>query len=166
VQWLGTALADLQLPEVGGFREFLRSYGADIKEPRSGFARLASVYDRTLLQPRSEWEENLRYVGEIFTDPSDAVDLKKWLVTPNFDLDRDTEKTRNIATLTFLLTSEDAKAYASVSPDFTKLANRVWASNRNEVLSLLAELIRQPERSSGITFSAAIAREVKASELK
>ena len=166
VQWLGTALADLQLPEVGGFREFLRSYGADIKEPRSGFARLASVYHRTLLQPRSEWEENLRYVGEIFTDASDAVDLKKWLVTPNFDLDRDTEKKRNIATLTFLLTSEDAKAYASVSPDFTKLANRVWASNRNEVLSLLAELIRQPERSSGITFAAAIAKEVKSSDLR
>jgi len=40
-QWLGAALADLQLPETGGFREFLRTYGADLKEPRSSFAGLA-----------------------------------------------------------------------------------------------------------------------------
>jgi hypothetical protein len=165
-QWLGAALADLQLPETGGFREFLRTYGADLKEPRSSFAGLALAYQRLVLQPNTDWEQTLRYIGELFSDASDAVELKEWLITPRTDLDRDTETKHNLATVTFLLTSDNAGPYATVCLDFGELARRVWASNKREVLSLLAELIRQQEKSSGMAFAAAIANEVKPPELR
>jgi len=100
------------------------------------------------LQPNTDWEQTLRYIGELFSDASDAVELKEWLITPRTDLDRDTETKHNLATVTFLLTSDNAGPYATVCLDFGELARRVWASNKREVLSLLAELIRQQEKSS------------------
>jgi hypothetical protein len=68
--------------------------------------------------------------------------------------------------MTFLLTSNNAGPYAGVSLDFVEIARRLWASNKREVLSLLAELIRHQESPSGMAFAAAIANEVKPPELR
>ena len=79
-----------------------------MKHPRSAFSRLASVYERTMLRPSSDWMETLRSVGEAFADPSEAVLLKEWLLTPR-DLPEHEELQRSFATTSFLLNADNAK---------------------------------------------------------
>ena len=152
VEWMNLALDDLLAPDAGTFREFLREYGADVKEARSAFASLASAYYRVVLQSNNNWQETLRSIGEMFTDPSDAVHLKEWLISPREDRPYESELDRNLATATFLLASDSARPYEGVSLDFAALAGMLWHSAKREVLSLLAQLIRQQERTSAVGF--------------
>ena len=165
-EWMNAALDDLQSPEAGGLREFLREYGADVNDPRSAYASLVSVYDRVFLHPVKDWGETLRAVGEMFMNPSDAIRLKQWLTTPREIAERPFELDRNLATATYLLTSDNSKPYEDATLDFERLASGLWLSGKRQVLSLLGQLIRREERPSANAFVTAIAKAVQPAELK
>lgn len=164
--WMCAALNDLLAPDVGGFRSFLCAYGTDVNDPRSAFARLAFAYDRVVLRPNSDWMETLRSVGETFSDPSEAILLKEWLVSPRELPESEEELKRNLATTSFLLDADGAKPYAGASHGFSRLARGLWPMGEKRVLSMLAELVRQQERPCASAFAAAVASAAQPSDLR
>jgi hypothetical protein len=163
--WIRPALDDLLVPDSAGFRSFLHWNGADINEPRSAFARLASAYERLILRPNEDWADTLRTIGGIFPDQSEAIYLKQSLINSRGLPEANANSGRDLATVSFLLTSDDAKPYEGVPHDVSGLAESLWHSRKNEVLLLLARLIRQQERTSSTAFAAAVANAVDPSEL-
>jgi hypothetical protein len=107
--WMCAAVDDLLAPDARGVRSFLRAYGTDVNDPRTAFARLAFVYERAVLRPNSNWMETLRSVGETFADPSEAILLKEWLVSPRELPDCEEELKHNLASTSFLLGPDGAK---------------------------------------------------------
>jgi hypothetical protein len=140
------ALDDLRAPNAQGFRSFLRSYGADVNNPRASFVRLALAFDRLVLRPPADWLVALESIGETFADPSEAVLLKEELISPHDQSEIQSTGDRDLATILFLLSSDRAGPYSGLAIDFSRLGRRLWTSRKKEVLALLARLVRQPEQ--------------------
>jgi GTPase-associated protein 1, N-terminal domain type 1 len=164
--WLKVAANDLCAPAVQGLRSFLQTYGLDVSDPRTAFARLATAYNLVVLRPSGDWKERLSSLGRIFPDQSEALRLKESLVAPRQSSDPQESLEHAWATASFLLDSPDARPYASVSFDFADLAPSLWKGKSEGVLSLLSRLVRQPENPAATSFAAAIANAVQPSELK
>jgi hypothetical protein len=164
--WIHLAINDLKAPSSTEFRAFLSSFGADVNNPREAFARLSAVYEKLIAKPIGTWEEKLRFVAEVFPNPSEALRLKEWLIEPveitrpNQDLERMWETTA------FLLAAQEAKAYTSVTFDSAGVAPFLWKTKRKEITSLAARLMRQAENPSAAAFVIAIANSIHATDLR
>jgi len=163
--WMIAARDDLFSPHLNNFRSFLRTYGADVSNPRSAFARLGLAYEELVLRPNNDWTETLTSIGESFPDESEAILLKESLIKTHDSLEPDYVQASNLATASFLLTSDQAKPYARVPLDFHALAQNLWGKEKSKVLSLLAEVVRQQERPSATAFVTAMANVIQPREL-
>jgi hypothetical protein len=163
--WLRCAEADLAMPDVEGFRAFLRSYGADVSSPRSAFSRLAETFERTR-SVTSDWRETLESIGSAFPDPSDALTLKRKMVEAAEDSNPVPLAGRVAAIISFFLTSPLAPAFAELKLDFPKFATSMWMNDKDETQAFLQELVRLPESPSAVAFASAIASAVKPAELE
>jgi hypothetical protein len=164
--WIHTALNDLLVPDAAGFRSFLREYGADVSSPRRSFALLTAAYDQLRLRPENNWIERLRYIGQIFPSPSEAQRLKESLITLADLPESERDFAHTWATTSFLLTQEESTAYAGLTPDYSSLASKLWHTGKKEVLSLLAQLVRQPESPAATAFASAVANLIRPDELR
>jgi len=163
--WIDTVLTDLFAPDDVGFRSFLRTYGPDVDKPRAAFSRLTSAFEQLNLQPANDWKETLGFIGRTFPSPSEAHHLKESLVTLH-DLPESEQSIDRIwATVSFLLTADESKAYATLQPDYTSLASRLWHSSKSNVLELLAQLVRRQENASAAAFALAVANCIQPNEL-
>jgi hypothetical protein len=160
------ALDDLRTPDVRGFRSFLRSYGADVNNPRAAFLRLASAFDRIVLRPPADWLVALESIGQTFADPSEAILLKEELISPRDRSETQPADDRDLATISFLLTSHRAGPYSGLAINFSRLGHRLWAGRKKEVLGLLAQLVRQPEQPLSTAFAVEVANAVRPSEIR
>jgi hypothetical protein len=161
--WIEVAIKDLLDPEFREFRSFLRTFGIDVNDSRSAFAQLGSIFSRTSGLVDQNWTEMLDSVGETFADPSDALTLKTWLVTCT---DWPSNLDRAFATVAFVLARGRSKAYSNVAFDFGGVAPHLWKSRRKEVLSILANVVREDENPASTAFAAAVSKVVVAGELK
>ena len=164
--WAVTALEDLQTGLGTTLRQFLFNYGSDIEKPRFGFAPLATAYERIVLHHSEDWVENLRSIGQMFPNKSEAVRLKESLVAPCKTLDSKESLDRAWATALFLFTAHEATAYAGLSFDHAGLAPLLWKEKRDGVISLLGRLVRQRESPAATSFATAIANTLQPGELR
>jgi hypothetical protein len=166
-EWIRIAVDDLLAPDGTKLRSFLNAYGADVKGPRSAFARLTTAYELLVLKPPVDFSETLRSIGEAFPDESEALRLKEKLITPTKNSNFSTEDLeRAWETASFLLSTREARAYSNVSFDHAGLAPFLWKQKRNEVVSLIAQLVRQQENPAASAFVTAVANAVQPSELQ
>jgi hypothetical protein len=164
--WLQFAADDLFFPDGGGFRSFLQTYGLDLSKPREAFKRLTTAYQLLILNSRDDWAKQLSSIGAIFPDPSEALRLKVSLVSPNDSSNARENLDRAWATASFLLSTRDARPYAKVVFDHAGLAPLLWRAKSEEVLSLLARLVRQQENPAATAFAGAVVNAVQPNELK
>jgi len=161
--WIDVAVRDLHEGNTGKFRSFLRTYGIDVNDSRRAFAQLGSVFSQTSKRVDQDWTAILKWTGDIFSDPSDALSLKTWLVNcPDWSSNLE----RTLPTVGFVLAPELSKAYSSVAFDFGMVAPHLWKARRREVLALLAKVMREDEHPASTAFAAAVSKQVTASELK
>jgi hypothetical protein len=120
IKWLRYAETDLAMPDIEGFRAFLRSYGADVGSPRSAFSRLAETFERTH-SAAGDWRETLEAIGNAFPDPSDALTLKRTMVEAEEDSNHVPLAGRVAAIISFFLTSPLAPAFARAEAGFSEV---------------------------------------------
>ena len=118
-----------------------------------------------MLRPQIDWAETLTAVGDLFPGPSEALVLKQHLVHPDVSESPST-LVRDLATASFLLTSPQAKPYEGISVDFAKLTEKLWNRGKKEVLSLLAQVVRQQELPATTTFATAVANALQPTDLR
>ena len=159
-----SAKKDLLFPDATDFRAFLCANGSDVNHPREAFAKLACVREQIESKSGGARVEVLELVGEMFPDSSDAISLKQRVCNPPALGSNDVD--RNLATASFLLASNNSTPFQSVSLDLAELARTLWQLKREEVLDLLARLVRQPEKKSASFFAKAVAETVKPQELR
>ena len=162
--WIRAATEDLVSPNRGGLRTFFGAVGSDIHNPRSAFAKLVIIYERMQSSLTAEWVDVLEAVGQFFPEKDDALSLKEAVCNPIESNDQYGMRSLSIAT--FLLSSNAAKPFESVSLDLTRLSRRLWKIKRRDVLELLARLVRQPEKDSASRFARSIAESVRPDDLE
>ncbi|HEY4361434.1 MAG TPA: hypothetical protein VGN17_10705 [Bryobacteraceae bacterium] len=165
-KWLRDAEEDLVEPDHKGFRSFLRSYGADVDDPRSAFARLGAAF---YCLERAENEDSIlpfETIGSLFPERSDALTLKNWMIKKFTSIRDQGSVGRSLAIVSFLLSSESAAPYAAVVLDLSQLAREAWPIEKKEVLTFLAHLIRQPEGPSAISFAVGVANAIQPNDLR
>jgi GTPase-associated protein 1, N-terminal domain type 1 len=164
--WIRPAIEDLITPGATAFRSFLHTYGADVDNPRSAFIGLSTAYAQLVSQPAADWTAQLRIIGEIFPNSSDALRLKEWLIAPQETLKTSVNLERAWATVSFLLSAREARAYKNLSFDHAGIAPFLWKEKRIEVLSLFKRLVRQPENPTAAAFVSAVAKSVQPLDLR
>ena len=165
--WMSVVLDDLEHRQTSQLRQFFFSYGSDIEKPRQAFSHLVNAYSRLNCEPNNGWTERLSHIAKIFPNESEALRLKEWLVTPsNNTLDLANDLERAWSTAAFLLGSSEAMAYAKVPFDHAGLAPFLWDRKKDEVLALMARLVREEENPSATAFAIAIGKSVKPGELQ
>jgi GTPase-associated protein 1, N-terminal domain type 1 len=164
--WNRSAIDDLLAPDSRGFRSFLRLCAADISDPRGAFARLASAYEQLELSQNTDWIGTLSAIGEMFPGETEALTLKKHIVNLDYSPKLKPNSERSLLTASFLLASDVSKPYEGVYPEVTHLAQGLWYSRRQDVLALLAQLVRREERPAAIAFVAAIASIIQPADVK
>jgi hypothetical protein len=164
--WMSIVLDDLEKGATSPLREFLFSYGSDLERPRKAFASLVNAYISLKEDSNKDWPERLRSVAAMFPVETDAVRLKQWLVTPCSTVDSQQDFERAWLTAAFLLSCPEANAYAKVPFDHGGLAPYLWDRKKDEVLTLMARLVRQEENPSATAFAVAVGKSVKPGELQ
>jgi hypothetical protein len=162
--WMDIALADLEGYAKTELREFFFAYGSDIEKPRQAFLQLVKA--RTILSATSDWTDRLRSIGSIFPNETEALRLKETLVTPNDPTDVKSKLDREWSTAAFLLGAPEASAYAKVSFDHVGLAPLLWGQKRDDVLALIARLVRRDESPSAMAFANAIGKCIVPNDLR
>lgn len=165
-QWLDVAENDLRNESNRRFRQFLFDYGSDVEKPRAAFAELAAAYKHVGAVSESAWADLLRSVGESFPTPTEAVRLKRWLVTLPASLSPTDKLERAWAIVTFLLDSSCSAAYPSLDFDFANSAVSLWKEKREQTITLLSRLVQRDEKPAAISFAEGIARAVDSSSLR
>jgi len=164
--WIQPALDDLLMPGRTDFRMFLSSYGSDIDRPRSAFSKLARAYKILSTGSEGDWTRTLELVGELFPQPTEAISLKEEVCNVSATSPSTLTIDRALSTATFLLTSSKASPFENLSIDLSGLAKELWLYKKNEVLDLLAHLVRRSERPMATSFAAAIAEAVAQNEIQ
>ena len=164
--WMSVVLDDLEHHPTSRLRQFLFAYGSDIEKPRHTFSNLVNAFIRLNCDSNQDWAERLRSIAEIFPNESAALRLKEWLVTPNSTTDLAQDLERAWATAAFLLGTPEAKAFVKVPFDHAGLAPFLWDRKKDEVLTLMARLVRQEENPSATAFATAVGKSVKPGELQ
>ena len=165
-QWVDVAEEDLRNQSDRRFREFLFDYGSDVEKPRAAFRKLAAIYKRAGTMSECAWADLLRSVGESFPVPTEAVRLKRWLVTLPESLNPSEKLERAWAIVSFLLDSQYSAAYPSLDFDFANSAVSLWKEKREQTITLLSRLVQRDEKPAAISFAEAIASAVDSASLR
>lgn len=163
--WFEIAEEDLDKASNRRFRQFLFEYGSDVEKPRASFSKLAAIYKRVCAVSDISWLELLRSVGELFPVPTEAVRLKKWLVTLPEGLGPSEKLERAWSIVSFLLDSEESASYPSSDFNFATIATSLWSEKRDLTIALLGRLVRRGEQPAAASFVDSIANAVDASSL-
>jgi hypothetical protein len=165
-QWADLVEEDLRNESDRRFRQFLFDYGSDIEKPRAAFGKLAEVYKQVRTVSGSAWADLLLAVAESFPLQSEAVRLKRWLVTLPTWLTPAEKLDRAWAIVSFLLDSEHGAAYPSIDFDFANSAVSLWKEKREQTISLLSRLVQRDEKPAAISFAEGIASAVDSASLR
>lgn len=163
--WMTIVLDDLEQSCPRRLRQFLFTYGSDMERPRFAFSQLVNAYTILNSEPDLDWTERLRSLARIFPNESEALRLKEWVLTPSDNLDAAQNLERAWSTAAFLLNAPEARAYAKLPFDHAGLAPLLWEKKRDEVLALIARLVRKDENPSATAFALAIGKSIQPSEL-
>jgi hypothetical protein len=164
--WMSAAVNDLSNPDETNLRSFLIEFGPDFQEFRGCFAKLANAFVGIYNSPQLSLSGKLEWVSEVYPHASEAIRLKEQLLrAPKFS---NSEENLNQvwAAITFLMGQLSPHAFSGISFDASQHATLLWQKKRTDVLVLLSQLMRRPISELGTRFAAAIANEVKPSELK
>lgn len=164
-QWVDVTEADLRDESDRRFRQFLFDYGSDVEKPRAAFSKLAAVYKHVGTVSESAWADLLRTVGESFPVPTEAVRLKRWLVTLPASLNPSDKLERAWSIVSFLLDSQCNAAYPSLDFDFANSAVSLWKEKREQTITLLSRLVQRDEKPAAISFAEGIASAVDSASL-
>jgi hypothetical protein len=162
--WMEVVLADLENHENSELRKFFFDYGSDIEKPRRAFLRLVHAFIN--LNSSQDWGDQLRLIGSLFLNETEALRLKEFLVTPKKPFSEQSHLEQEWSTACFLLSAPEAKAYAKISFDHAGLAPLLWDRKREEVLDLVARLVRRDENPSAMAFAKAIGKCIKPDDLR
>lgn len=165
-EWVDVAEEDLRMGSDRQFRQFLFDYGSDIEKPRAAFGRLAAIYKRIGSVSESAWKELLCLVGESFPAQTEAVRLKRWLLTLPATLNPPDKLERAWGIVSFILDSHHSAAYPSLDFDFANSAISLWHEKREQTIALLSRLVKQEERAAAISFAKGIASVIDSVSLK
>ena len=165
-QWLDVAEDDFRNEANRQFRQFLFDYGSDVEKPRAAFAELAAAYKHVGTVSESTWADLLRSVGESFPVPTEAVRLKRWLVTLPTSLNPSDKLERAWSIVSFLLDSQGNAAYPSLDFDFANSAVSLWKEKREQTITLLSRLVQRDEKPAAISFAKGIASGVDSASLR
>jgi hypothetical protein len=165
-QWIDVTEEDLLDESNRWFRQFLFEYGSDIEKPRAAFWKLATIYKQILTSHEPTWADLLRSVGESFPALTEAVRLKRWLVTLPTVLNASEKLGRTWAIVSFLLDSNQSAAYSSVDFDFANSAVWLWKEKRAQTIELLSRLVQREENPAAISFAEGFAKAVDSDSLK
>lgn len=165
-QWVDVTEEDLRNESDRRFRQFLFDYGSDIEKPRAAFGRLAAIYKQIGTATESAWTDLLRSVGESFPAQTEAVRLKRWLVTLPAPLNPSEKLERAWAIVSFLLDSHHSAAYPGLDFDFASSAASLWKEKREQTIALLSRLVQREERAAAISFAEGIANCVDSASLR
>ena len=157
---VNVVFSDLENHGKSELRDLFFAYGSDLEKPRHAFLKLVKAY--TSLSSNLDWGERLRSISTIFPNESEAIRLKEMLVTP----DSPANLEREWSTAAFLLSCPEAKAYAKVSFNHIGLAPNLWNQKREDVLALIARLVRQDENPSSTAFTKAIGKCIAPDDLR
>jgi hypothetical protein len=165
-EWVDLAVDDLRNGSDQRFRRFLFDFGSDIQKPRVAFRKLADLYMRIDTAAESAWKELLCSVGESFPAQTDAIRLKRSLVSLPAYLSPTEKLERAWGIGSFLLDSPYSEAYPSLDFDFTSSAVSFWNEKREETIALLSRLVHREEMVAASSLAEGIARAVEASSLR
>ena len=165
-QWIDITEEDLRDGPDRRFRQFLFDYGSDIEKPRAAFGKLAAIYKQASTAPASDWADLLRSVGESFPAQTEAVRLKRWLVSLPASLNPSQKLERAWAIVSFLLDSHHNTAYLNLDFDFANSAVSLWKEKREQTITLLSRLVQREENASATSFAKGIASAVDSASLR
>ena len=165
-QWVEVTEEDLRNESDRRFRQFLFDYGSDLEKPRAAFGKLAAIYKQIGTAPGSVSADLLRLVGESFPSQTEAVRLKRWLVTLPASLNPPEKIERAWAIVSFLLDSHQSAAYSVLDFDFVSSAVSLWKEKREQTIALLSRLVQREEQASAISFAEGIASAVDSDSLR
>jgi hypothetical protein len=164
--WVAVTEEDLRKGSDRRFRQFLFDYGSDIEKPRAAFGRLAAIYKQIGMASESDWRELLCSVGESFPAQTEAVRLKRWLVTLPASLNPPNKLERAWAIVSFLLDSHHSAAYPSLDFDFANSAVALWKEKRDQTIALLSRLVQREESVASMSFALGIASAIDSVSLR
>jgi hypothetical protein len=164
--WVDFVEKDLLNESDRRFRKFLFNFGSDVEKPRAAFGKLATVYKKVGTMSDSIWVDLLCSVGEFFPVPTDAVQLKRWLVREPTSLSPSAKLEHLWSTVSFLLNSSQSAAYSSLVIDFANLAISLWKEKREQTISMLSRLVQQDEKPAAISFAEGFASAIDSISLR
>lgn len=164
--WVDVAEADLRGESDRRFRQFLFDNGSDVEDPRAVFSKLATVCKDVGATSESAWADLLCAVGVSFPVPTEAVRLKRWLVTLPASLNPSEKLEREWSIVSFLLDSQHRAAYPSLDFDFANSAVSLWKEKREQTITLLSRLVKRDENPAAISFAEGIASAVDSASLR
>ncbi len=165
-EWVDLAVEDLQKGSNQRFRRFLFDFGSDIQKPRVAFRRLAALYMRIDTEAQGAWEELLSSVGASFPAQTEAIRLKRSLVSVPASLRPTDRLERAWGIVSFLLESPHFAAYPSLDFDFTSSAVLIWKERREETIALLSRLVHREDLVAATSLAEGIASAVDAGSLR
>jgi hypothetical protein len=165
-EWVDIAVDDLLKGSDQQFRRFLFDFGSDIQKPRVAFRKLAVLYMRIDTAAESAWKELLCSVGELFPAQTDAIRLKRSLVSVPADLSPTERLERAWGIVSFLLDSPYSAAYPSLNFDFNSSAGSFWKEKKEETIALLIRLVHREEMVAAASLADGIASAVDAGSLR
>lgn len=165
-QWVDVTEEDLRNESDRRFRQFLFDYGSDIEKPRAAFGKLAAIYEQVGTANGSAWADLLRSVGESFPTLTEAIRLKRWLVSLPASLNSSEKLERAWAIVSFLLDSHQSAAYSSLDFDFANSAVSLWKEKREQTIALLSRLVQRDEKPAATSFAKGIASAVDSTSLR
>lgn len=165
-KWVEIAEDDLYNTSDRRFRQFLFEYGSDVERPRAGFSKLAAIFKEVHSVSDAFWPDMLHSVAASFPVPTEAVRLKRWLVTLP-DGDNPSAKVgRAWSIVSFLLDSPESTAYPNIDFDFSSIAALLWNEKREETITLLGRLVRRHEQPAALSFVTSMANAVDSTSLR
>ncbi|MDP2605449.1 MAG: hypothetical protein Q8S00_23140 [Deltaproteobacteria bacterium] len=153
-KWVRTVLEDLEAGSGGSLRQFLFTYGSDVKAPRTAFVSLVNCYYRREPAGNDDPVDKLAQLATFFPEPADALTLKRDSLTALTGGADRSDLEQAWAAIYFLLESQDAVAFSHVPVDFSSYARLLWRHKRADLLALLGRL-RESTRTTD--FIAALA---------
>ncbi len=137
--WVQIALDDLLRPDVGGFRTFLRTFGADVTTLRAALIPLACIHNRFSMASPESWIDTLRAIAAQFPAPDEAKTLKVASVAKPQSYSAEVTLNRLVDSIAFLCSEDTTGAFAQVDFDFTAALSDLWSVRRQAIADMLCK---------------------------
>ena len=161
--WVRIALDDLLRPDAGGFRTFLRTYGADVTTLRAALIPLACIHSRFSMDSPESWIDTLRAIAAEFAAPDEAKTLKVASVAKPQSCSAEVTLNRLMDSIAFLCSEDTTGAFAQVDFDFKAALSDLWSARRQAI----ADMLSKPPLTEGrwTALANAVASRINSSEI-